>query len=312
MRGLLVRALSGFFTVKTTDGHYVCHLRGKLKSGPRLGDLAAIGDWVEITALKRPLDPESLDPQWAGTGVIETIEPRQRMLIRMAPTPRGEYRQIIVSNPDQALFVFACSQPDPHLGMLDRFLVIAEKQEIPAVIVANKCDLVEDEQAQVLFGRYTSLGYPVIYTSVRSGQGLTELGRCLQDKISVFAGPSGVGKSSMLNKVQPGLGLAVREVSDTTRKGRHTTVNRQLFALNTGGFIADTPGLKALALWDMDAEELDGYFPEIRNLVAHCTYNDCRHVDEPGCAVLQALAQGKIHPERYQSYIRMRLGNNEE
>lgn len=294
--GLIVRSQSGFYTVETAEGRWTCELRGRLKKGPRLGDVAAVGDRVQIT----PLDNTK--------GVIEQLEPRQRMFSRLAPRPQGVYQQIIIANPDQVVLVFACKHPAPRLGMLDRFLVIAEKQDIPVLILANKIDLATPVEADDLFGRYPPLGYPVIYTSVSAGQGLDDLRGRLADRISLFAGPSGVGKSSLLNAIQPGLGLAARQVSQATNKGRHTTVVRELFPLENGGYVADTPGLKALALWDIEPEELDGYFPELRDLVHQCQFNDCTHRHEPGCAVRQAVADGRIHAERYQSYIRMRYG----
>jgi ribosome biogenesis GTPase len=265
-----------------------------------VGDIVAVGDWVRLSL------------QEEGSGMIEEVEPRQRMFSRMAPTPRGEYQQIIIANPDQAVLVFACAQPEPRLRMLDRFLIIAEKQEIQALIVANKVDLVGDRQARKLFGHYADIGYPVLYTSAERGRGISRLHARLKGKVSVLVGPSGVGKSSLLNAIQPGLGLAVREVSRATRKGRHTTSVRQLFPLEGGGYVADTPGLKALALWDIEPEELDGYFPELRDLVAGCQFSDCTHVHEPGCAVIAAVEKGDVHPERYLSYLRLRLEEDEE
>lgn len=297
--GLITRSQSGFYTVETPSGTLVCHLRGRLKQGRRLGDVAAVGDHVQVMTLGN------------GKGMIEAIEPRQRMISRLDPTPRGLYQQIILANPDQVVMVFACAHPAPHLGMLDRFLVIAERQDIPALIVANKVDLVGMEEAKLLFGHYTPLGYPVIYTSARQSLGVEELHHQLSQKVSVLVGPSGVGKSSLMNAVQAGLGLAVREVSQVTDKGRHTTVVRQLFPLNEGGYVADTPGLKALALWDIQPEELDGYFPELRQRVAECQFSDCTHLHEPGCAVRKALEEGEVHPERYASYVRMRQGQEE-
>ena len=296
MRGLILRLQSGFYSVQTDEGLLLCQLRGKLKQGRRFGDVAAVGDWVELRALEK------------GRGIIDEIEPRQQAFVRMAPTPSGEYQQIIIANPDQAVFVFACANPAPHVGMLDRFLIIAEKQGIPAWIVANKADLIEEGDAQELFGHYPSLGYRVTFTSTRTGMGVDDLRQGLQGKISFLAGPSGVGKSSLLNAIQPGLGLLVRETSKATAKGRHTTVVREMFPLEHGGYVADTPGLKALALWDIQPEELDGYFPELRPLVDHCQFSDCTHFHEPGCAVLDSLEKGTIHPERYRSYLRMRFG----
>jgi ribosome biogenesis GTPase / thiamine phosphate phosphatase len=299
LRGLIIRSQSGFYTVETTVGMITCRLRGRLKQSKRRGNLVAVGDWVQISDLP------------GGEGVIETVEPRQRSLSRMAPTPHGEYQQIIIANPDQAVFVFACAKPEPRFGMLDRLLVVAEKQGISATIVANKVDLVGAATAKTLFSHYDPLGYPVIYTCAQTGEGVTELAEKLKGKLSVLAGPSGAGKSSLLNCIQPGLGLAVRSVSRQTEKGRHTTVVRQLFPLIEGGYVADTPGLKAMALWDIRPEELDGYFPELRNLVAACQFNDCTHINEPGCAVRAALERGELNPARYSSYLKMRLGQDD-
>jgi ribosome biogenesis GTPase len=294
--GLIVRSQSGFFTVRTEAGILTCQLRGRLKRGPRLGDLAAVGDRVQVAR------------QPDGTGSIEAIEPRLRALIRLDPRPRGIYQQVILANPDQAVFVFACASPSPHLRMLDRFLVIAEKQGLPAVVVANKVDLVGQEAAEAIFDPYQAIGYSLIYSCAKTGQGVDELRQRLAGKISALAGPSGVGKSSLLNAVQPGLGLAVREVSDALHKGRHTTTVRELFPLEGGGYVADTPGMRALALWDTQPEELDGYFPELAPLVSHCQFNDCRHRGEPGCAVRLAVDEGRVHPGRYESYLRLRAG----
>jgi ribosome biogenesis GTPase / thiamine phosphate phosphatase len=299
LKGLIVISQSGFYTVETEKGPIVCHLRGRLKRGRRMGDILAVGDRVEISLLP--------DDQ----GMIESIEPRKRMLSRLAPTPRGEYQQIIIANPDQAVFVFSCSNPAPRLGMLDRFLVIAEKQELPPLIVANKVDLVGEDEAKELFGHYELLNYAVEYTSAKLNLGIDRLRERLVGKISVLAGPSGVGKSSLLNAIQPGLGLIVKEVSQSSQKGRHTTVVRQLFPLEEGGYVADTPGLKALALWDIEAEELDAYFPELRDLVSQCQFSNCTHLHEPGCAVQEAVENGDINLERYNSYLRMRFGDEE-
>lgn len=294
--GLIIRSQSGFFTVQTGSGALTCSLRGRLKQGPRLGDLAAVGDRVQVTH------------QPDGTGTVESIEPRGRSLVRLDPRPQGIYQQVLLANPDQAVFVFACANPRPHLRMLDRFLVIAEKQGLPAVIIANKVDLVGQAQAEALFGFYPPIGYPVLYACAKTGQGVDELRLRLAGKVSALAGPSGVGKSSLLNAVQPGLGLAVREVSAAVGKGRHTTTVRELFPLAGGGYVADTPGMRSLALWDTEPEELDGYFPEIAPLVTACQFNDCSHKSEPGCAVLAAVEAGKVRPERYDSYLRLRAG----
>lgn len=294
--GLIIRAQSGFFTVETGEGSFVCQLRGRLKQGPRTGDLVAIGDRVTITV------------QADGSGMIEEIDERERAIVRLDPRPQGEYRQILLANADQAVFVFACVRPTPKLRMLDRFMVIAEKQEIPAVIVANKVDLVGQDEAESIFGLYKNIGYPIIYSSAKTGQGVEDLRAVLISKVSALVGPSGAGKSSLLNAMQPGLGLEVSEVSKAINKGKHTTVVRQMFPLAGGGYVADTPGWKALALWDTEPEEIDGYFPELRERVAHCQFSDCTHIHEPGCAVLAAVEAGEVHPDRYDSYLRLRAG----
>jgi ribosome biogenesis GTPase / thiamine phosphate phosphatase len=294
--GRIVRSQSGFFSVQTENGTFTCHLRGRLKQGRHVGDIAAVGDRVQVTCM-----PD-------GTGSIEAVEPRRSSLVRLDPRPQGVYQQVILANPDQAVFVFACARPAPRLRMLDRFLVIAEKQHLPAVIVANKIDLVGQEEAEKMFGFYPPIGYLLIYTCAKSGQGVDELRGRLTGKVSALAGPSGVGKSSLLNAVQPALGLAVREVSAAVNKGRHTTSVRQLFALKGGGYVADTPGMRSLALWDTEPEELDGYFPELASLVSACQFNDCSHKSEPGCAVRAAVQAGRVHPLRYESYLRLRAG----
>jgi ribosome biogenesis GTPase len=293
---MIVRSLSGFFTVETGQGRIIARLRGRLKQGKHEGDLAAVGDQVMVTPL--------LD----GSGAIETVLERHSALVRLAPTPRGVYRQVILANLDQVVLIFACADPEPHLRMLDRFLVIAEKQGIPALIVANKVDLLGEEGARALFGHYPGLGYPVLYTSARQGVGIEALRDHLSGKLSALTGPSGVGKSSLLNAVQPGLGLAVSHVSEATSKGKHTTTVRELFALQGGGYAADTPGIRQLALWDTEPEELDGYFPELRALVSQCQYSNCTHRSDPGCAVRAAVETGGVHPERYRSYLRLRYG----
>jgi ribosome biogenesis GTPase / thiamine phosphate phosphatase len=295
-----VKSQSGFLTVETDTGQITCRLRGRLKKGRRKGDIFAVGDWVKISLLDD------------GSGMIEEIEERRTMFSRMAPTARGEYQQILIANPDQAVFVFACTEPEPRLRMLDRFLIVAEQAEIPPIIVFNKVDLIGLLAARKWYGHYKQVGYNIIYTSATTGRGVSALKKHLKGKISVLAGPSGAGKSSLLNAVQPELGLVVSDVSKATGKGRHTTVVRELHPLEQGGYVADTPGLKALALWDIEAEEVDGYFPELRDLVADCKFSNCTHLHEPGCAVVEAVEDERVHIERYESYIRLRDGEEEE
>ena len=294
IRGRVLKAQSGFFSVETDGGILVCQLRGRLKKGRKQGDILAIGDWVQVSE------------QEPGKGMVEEVEPRESMLYRMAPTPRGEYQQIIIANPDQAVFVFSTAMPEPRLNMLDRFLVITEKEEINSIIVANKIDLTGMNKAREYFKRYQKIGYQVLYTSVIKNRGIKALKKELIGKTNVFAGPSGAGKTSILNAIQPGLGLSVKEVSGANKKGKHTTVSRKLVALSEGGYVADTPGLKALDLWDITPEEVDGYFREISKVLFDCRFSDCTHTHEPGCAVIEAIKNKEIHPDRYRSYLRMR------
>jgi len=297
--GLVTRLQAGFYTVRVDHSEISCRLRGRHKKNRLNEDIVAVGDRVRIHMLED------------GSGVIEEIYPREKSFFRMAPSARGEYKQILLANPDQVLIVFSCAHPEPSLRMLDRFLVITEKQDIPVVIVANKIDLTGIKVARKLFAVYPQLGYEVLYTSAKTKRNIDKLKERLIGKISALSGPSGVGKSSLLNHVQPKLGLSVGRLKDSSKKGRHTTVVRQLFPLEEGGFVADMPGLRSLSLWDTEPEELDGYFPEIRGLVADCRFNDCSHINEPDCAVKQAVADGRVHPQRYDSYVRLRLGDND-
>lgn len=295
LRGIVVRSQSGFFTLDTNEGEVIARLRGRLKQGKKTGDLIAVGDWVQVSL------------QEDGSAMIEEVEERESKFSRLAPIARGEYEQIIIANLDQAVLVFSCANPEPNFRMLDRFLIIMEERYIPVTVIANKMDLVGWWNARKLFGHYAKLGYQVIYTSAKNQRGVRKLRKLLQGKLSVLVGPSGVGKSSLLNAVQPELGLSVSAVSESTGKGRHTTVVREMFPLESGGYVADTPGLKALALWDIEPEELDGYFPEIAARVADCQFSSCTHTEEPGCAVIAAVEKGEIHFERYESYLRIRF-----
>jgi ribosome biogenesis GTPase len=307
--GLVIKAQSGFFTVHTDEGDFVCRLRGRLKEEWRDTDLIAVGDRVMISLIE---DGGMIE------GMIEEIVERERALARLAPsrgrgsrhwTRRGylsEREQVIIANPDHVVFVLACAEPDPRLRMLDRLLVGAELQDIPAVVCANKVDLVSEREAHALFDIYEEIGYRVIFTSAATGEGVEELHEILKGSISALVGPSGAGKTSLLNVMQPGLGLRVREVSRATRKGRHTTVVPQLVALEDDGWVADTPGLRALALFDMDPEEVDAYFPDIAPLVADCRFSDCTHTVEPGCAVKEAVERAEVSEHRYESYGRLR------
>jgi ribosome biogenesis GTPase len=304
LRGLVIRTQSGFFTVQTPEGPIICQLRGRLKEEYQETDLVAIGDRVTIERLLIEADTVG--------GAIVAIEERERVLSRVAPSSAvgtsAEREQVIIANPDQAIFVFAAAQPDPHVRMLDRFLVAAEKAEIPEIrICVNKIDLVTEDSSHTrkAFGVYEPIGYPVLYVSAKTGDGLVELRDVLKGKISVFTGPSGVGKTSLLNAVEPDLGRRVSEVSQVTTKGRHTTRYSELIPFESG-YIADTPGIRAISPWDVEPHELDGYYVEIGRHVSACKFPDCTHTHEPSCGVLAALKRGEISPERYDSYLRLR------
>lgn len=288
--------------MRTEQGDIVCRMRGRLRRGRAEGDRVAVGDRVRVS--------QNAD----GSGNIEEVLPRQRVLSRALSGVNYEYEQVILANPDQVLLVFALREPDPKLRMLDRFLVIAEREHIPAMIIANKLDLMPLQEAQAIFAPYERLGYEVIYASALSGEGIATIRKRLKGKLSTLAGPSGVGKSSLLNAVHPGLKLAVGKVSQGVGKGkgRHTTQVRQLFELPEGGWVADVPGMRTLALWDIQPEELDAYYREIAPLVASCQFSDCTHSHEPGCAVQVAVEKGEIHPQRYESYLRLRFGGSME
>lgn len=278
----------------------LCQVRGRLKQTKRHTDLVAVGDWVEITF------------QQEGKGIIENVAPRRQVLSRTRPTAAdrrylaADHEQVLVANPDQMLLVFSIKQPAPSLRKLDRFLVIAEKNKLPAIVCVNKIDLGTASAAQQLFQPYQEIGYPILYTSAVRGDGLPELWACLHNKVSVLTGSSGVGKTSLLNSLQPGLGLRVKQVSQATEKGMHTTRYAELIPLTGGGYVADTPGIRSLALYDLEAGELDGYYREIAPFVSHCAFSDCSHRHEEHCAVRAAVAEGRIAPARYDSYLRLR------
>jgi ribosome biogenesis GTPase len=300
--GLILRAQSGFYTVRTDDGRDVeCRLRGRVKKDRQATDLVVIGDRVRISLL-----PD-------GTGMIEEVDERRSRFSRRQPGPRGSWKEdMLVANVDQVLVVFACADPMPHVRMLDRFLVVAEHNEVQAVVVANKVDLVGLDRARATFGVYEEIGYAVHYVSAREGIGVEELADRLAGRTSVVAGPSGVGKSTLLNAVQPGLRLETGEVSEALHKGRHTTTSAELHPLAAagGGYVADTPGLRELGLWQIPVEELPWCFPEFVPHLGSCGFNDCSHLHEPRCAIRAAVDAGEIPPARYDSYRRLLLNED--
>ena len=297
MQGTVLRAQSGFFWVQTESGVLECTLRGRLKKERQSSDIAVIGDLVNV---------KQVSPT---TGAIEAVEPRRTKLARRAAGSKGVWSEdVLIANLDQVLLVFACASPEFHPRMLDRYLALTESSQLETVIIANKLDLVGQERARELFAEYERIGYPVIYTSTKRGAGIDELRARLGGRISVVTGKSGVGKSSLLNVVQPGLGLATSEISEVVDKGRHTTRVAELIALDLpgGGYVADTPGIRELGLWQFPLDELDWCFREFRPFLDECYFSGCTHTHEPDCGVRAAVAAGQIGEERYQSYVRLR------
>ncbi len=311
VQGRVIRARSGFYDVQRGDLLLRCRLRGSLKrrqrseEGRRLyADPVAVGDEVIFTQI----DDEE--------GVIEDILPRRTKLSRRYPVTRRDQRieQIVVANADQIVIVISTRLPDFNLRFLDRFLILAEAGGLKATICLNKMDLVEGVEKQELIAIleiYQKLGYQVIYTSIEDLQSIENLEKILADRFSVIVGASGVGKSSLLNVIQPGLGLRVADVGLKTRKGRHTTTLVELLHLEIGGDVADTPGIREVGLWGVDTKELEFYFPEIADYIGECRYRDCVHITEPGCAVTEAVNNGAISDFRYQSYVALRTESDE-
>jgi ribosome biogenesis GTPase len=296
LSGTVLRARSGFYTVTTESGTYECQLRGRLKRERQSEDLVVIGDRVTLT------------PLGEAEGLIEEVGPRRSRFSRRQPGGRGAWKEdLMVANLDQLVVVFACADPVPHVRMLDRFLVIAEHNQVETLIVANKLDLCGPQAAEAVFGAYERIGYPVLYASARTGQGVAELRERLAGRISLVAGPSGVGKSTLLNAVHPGLHLATGPISEALHKGRHTTTLAELLPVDgpMGGHVADSPGLRQMGLWQIPPDELAWCYPDLRPYLGECRFADCAHGPEPGCAISAAAASGAISPARLDSYRRL-------
>jgi ribosome biogenesis GTPase len=290
--GVVLRGTGGTWHVRTADGEEVqAALPGRVKH--EAGIKLAVGDDVVLQE----------DARGGAWGIAEIL-PRRSVLSRRDPARAGAER-VVVANVDQVVVVFALRKPEPHPAMLDRFLVIAEANHLAARIVINKLDLADKDEARRLFGRYEELGYPLHLTSCREERGLEELRAALRGHTSALSGPSGVGKSSLLNTMYPGLGLRVGEISSSVNKGRHTTVGAYLHPLPDGGYVADTPGLREIGLWGIPARDLDECFPEIRSRKHECRFGDCSHQSEPECAVRDALRRGEIAEERYASFTKL-------
>jgi|SRR5579883_781931 len=252
--------------------------------------------------------PRTKDQGPMPEGMIERVEPRHGVLTRASR--RREH--VLVANVDQLAIVMSLVEPDLKPHLIDRYLAAAQQGGLKPVLCLNKSDLTDAVELQPLIGLYAQLGVPVILCSARTGFGIDRLREQLRGRSTVFSGQSGVGKSSLLNAVQPGLGLAVKTVSDMNQKGRHTTTYAQLIKLNFGGWVVDTPGVRQLSLWDALPEEMEGYFPEFRPFVPLCTFPDCTHTHEKGCAVKDAVARRLITLRRYHSYLGLFHGTAEE
>ncbi len=294
--GLVLLARGGAYTVELGGGAVVrASLRGRLKLERRTGNAVVAGDRVAVR-----LSPNG--------HTIEAVEPRTSELARADPRLRGRRAKVIVANVDQLVAVFAHAHPTPNPRLIDRFLVLAEANHLPAILVANKADLGSETRDRDPFAGYSDVGYAVIRTSVPESAGLEALRDRLRGRTSVLAGPSGVGKSSLLNALWPGLELSVGEVSEAVDKGRHTTVAARLIPLHGDAhhgdaYVADTPGLRELGLWRIEAAELDLCFPEFGPYLDACRFGrSCTHTHEPGCAVTAAAEEGAVSPARLASY----------
>ena len=280
---------------------WTCKVRGRLKKGPReVQTVAVVGDRVRFLVLDAASDKPS--------GVIEEVLPRRNRISRMAARRSGgRTEQVLMANLDQVVAIQSLLEPAPQTGFVDRLLVAAERFGVDGVLVLNKCDLVDDldDSGPEIrkWDYFADLGYKVIWTSAESGRGISELQAALKDRISLLIGASGVGKSTLLNVFQPGLKLRVNEVTEKTGLGRHTTTRTELFPLEGGGFIADSPGIRGFDPWDIDPEQVRDYFPDFTEGSQVCKYRTCVHRDEPQCGVKAMVRSGKIPGWRHAAYL---------
>lgn len=297
MKGRVIKSTGSWYTVKTETAAVKARLKGKFKQEElKLTNPIAVGDWVELAI-----------EEGQETGVIFDIHPRENYVIRKS-TRKQHFSHIIASNLDQAILIITMKSPRTSLGFIDRFLVSTESFRIPAILVINKVDLISKEKDQEwlqdIHEIYEPLGYQVLEISAIQDTDLTEkFLPLIQGKSSLIAGHSGVGKSTLLNKLAPGASQQTKEVSNFSSKGVHTTTFAELFELPGGGDLIDTPGIKEFGILDVEEFELSHYFPEMRKYLGQCKYHNCRHINEPGCVILEKLEAGYIHPYRYESYL---------
>ena len=282
MQGKIIKGIAGFYYVNVVEfGVYECKAKGSFR---KEGVKPLVGDDVEI---------EILDEN-EKTGNIVQIKPRRNELIRPA-----------VANIDQALVVFAVTKPKPHYNLLDRFLVMMEQKEIPVVLCFNKTDIAEHPEIAELQEGYAPSGYPVLFTSAREEENIEELKSLLKGKTTSIAGPSGVGKSSLINLLQSEVKMETGSISKKIARGKHTTRHSELIMIGADSYIMDTPGFSSLYVNEFEKEELKYYFPEFAPYEGQCHFNGCDHIHEPGCAVKEAVEEGKIHKIRYEDYMEM-------
>ncbi|HET6253511.1 MAG TPA: ribosome small subunit-dependent GTPase A [Puia sp.] len=297
MTGKIYKSTGSWYVVRTTDGGlWDARLKGTFKlDGITSTNPLAVGDDVD-------LEPEPGD---AHTAVITSIHDRSNYINRQSPSNRFQHH-IVAANIDQSLLLVTLKEPRTSQGFIDRWLVTCEAYHVPAILLFNKADLYrakEEEKFSAFREMYSAIGYPLFRLSVRTGEGLDTVKALLKGKISLLSGHSGVGKSSFLNALFPAMNLKTQEVSGWSGKGIHTTTFAEMFDLpSPPGRIIDTPGMREFGLVDISKQELSGYFPEMRALVGQCQFNNCLHVEEPGCAVKKAVEEGRIHPDRYTGY----------
>lgn len=296
--GRVIKSTGSWYDVRDDAGMVVsCRLRGKIRlDGLRTTNPVAVGDLVNF---EKERDKD--------TCVIDKILPRTNVIVRKSVNLSKE-SHIIAANVDQAILVATIAQPRTSTGFIDRFTVTAEAYHIPTIIVFNKCDIYNEEQnavAKELMRVYNNIGYQSFMVSAKTGYNCDRLENIMKDKISMFSGHSGVGKSALVNRMDPNLDIRVGEISEVHEKGKHTTTFAQMYELCFGGYIIDTPGIKEFALFDMEKETLAQRFPEMRALMHDCHFNNCTHLHEPHCAIKDAVEQGVIADWRYENYCNM-------